>query len=163
MKHTPEAAALTDLILEVFQLNGQLLTTGDRLSKTLGLTSARWQVLGSIDLAGHPLSVAQIGRRMGVSRQAVQRVANDLEALGFVTFESNPDHIRAKLVVPTAKGRKALNRITAIQIEWSNALAKGMDAARLSEAVEVVRESRLRCVTTETTPMNAKEQCKCAD
>lgn len=157
MKRTPEADAITGLILEVFRLNGQLLHEGDRLSQPLGLTSARWQVLGAIGIAGHPMSVAQIGRRMGVSRQAVQRIANDLEALGFIAFKNNPDHARAKLVEPTAKGSKALKRIENIQAEWSNALAKGLDVARLGEAVELMRELRVRCETTEIQLMNTKE------
>ena len=156
MKHSSEAAVLTDLILEVFRLNGQLLIAGDQLTKPLGLTSARWQVLGAIDLAGHPMTVAQISRRMGVSRQSVQRIANDLVDLGFVAFEENPDHVRAKLIIPTAKGREALKRISAIQIEWSNALAKGTDAARLIETVELLRALQVRCETTETAAMNAE-------
>lgn len=145
MKRTPEASALTELILEVFRLNGQLLSAGDRLTKPIGLTSARWQILGALELAGQSLTVPQIGRRMGISRQAVQRITNDLEGLGFITFESNPDHARAKLVVPTTKGREALNHIDAMQIEWSNDLTKGMDVTGLSKAVDVIREMRSRC------------------
>lgn len=145
MKRTSQANAMTELILEVFRLNGQLLSAGDRLTKPIGLTSARWQVLGAVGLAGQPLTVPQIGRRMGISRQAVQRIANDLASLGFITFESNPDHARAKLVVPTSKGREALSDIEVMQIEWSNDLTKGMDATRLSKAVDVIREMRSRC------------------
>ncbi len=156
IKHTSEAAALTDLILEVFRLNGQLLAAGDRLTKPVGLTSARWQVLGAIDLAGHPMTVAQIARRMGVSRQSVQRIANDLVGLDFVTFENNPDHVRAKLIILSAKGREALEHINAVQIEWSNALAGGMDAARLIGALEVLRKLRLRSETNETALMSAE-------
>ena len=37
---------ITDLILETFRLNGQLLAAGDALVSDVGLTSARWQVLG---------------------------------------------------------------------------------------------------------------------
>jgi hypothetical protein len=40
---------ITDLILETFRLNGELLTAGDRLVADLSLTSARWQVLGAVD------------------------------------------------------------------------------------------------------------------
>lgn len=145
MKRTLEADAMTELILEVFRLNGQLLEAGDRLTKPFGLTSARWQVLGAIELAGQPLTVPQIGRQMGISRQAVQRVANDLASLGFITFENNPDHARAKLLVPTNKGQEALIKIDIGQIEWSNDLAQGLDAARLNEALVVLREWRSRC------------------
>ncbi|MCC2111613.1 MAG: MarR family transcriptional regulator [Hyphomicrobiales bacterium] len=151
MIHTPEAEAVTQLILEVFRLNGQLLDAGDRLTKPLGLTSARWQVLGAIDLAGQPLTVPQIGRRMGVSRQAVQRVANDLEAAGFVAFKDNPDHARAKLVALTKKGQDSMDRVGARHIEWSNELADGMEAGRLTAAVEMLRELRLRCEQVEIT------------
>jgi DNA-binding MarR family transcriptional regulator len=51
---------------------------------------------------------------MGLTRQAVQRVANELEANGFVRFAPNPHHQRAKLVMLTRKGeaayRSAMNR-----------------------------------------------------
>ncbi len=142
---TPEADAMTELILEIFHLNGQLLLEGDRLTEPLGLTSARWQVLGAVELASHPMSVAQISRRMGLSRQAVQRVANDLEGQGFINFENNPDHVRAKLIVPTKKGQKVLRKIAVIQAKWSNALAKGIGKARLIDTLEVLTEIKSRC------------------
>ena len=157
MNRTPEAIALTSLILEVFRLNGQLLSQGDRLTEPLGLTSARWQVLGAIELASRSMSVAQIGRRMGLSRQAVQRVANDLEARGFIRFENNPDHARAKLIVPTAKGREALKRIDSIQIEWSNKLVKGLDLSRLDDAVKLLGDLQARCEAMETTLLETEE------
>jgi hypothetical protein len=53
--HTPAGAATTELILETFRLNGLLLEAGDRLVADIGLTSARWQVLGAIALAPVPL------------------------------------------------------------------------------------------------------------
>ena len=43
--------ALTGLVIEVFRLNGDLLAAGDALVGDLGLTSARWQVLGAIALS----------------------------------------------------------------------------------------------------------------
>src|SRR5205814_345438 len=55
---------VTELILEVFRLNGRLLAAGDRLVADLGLTSARWQVLGAIALASSPMPVAWIARNM---------------------------------------------------------------------------------------------------
>ena len=152
MKRTAEASVLTELILEIFRLNGQLLAAGDHLTKPVGLTSARWQVLGTIELAGHPLSVAQASRRIGVSRQSVQRIANDLQALGFITFEINPDHARAKLITPTNKGRDALAQINSIQIEWSNALAQGLDLAGLRNAADVLNTVAQRCDKTSTRP-----------
>jgi DNA-binding MarR family transcriptional regulator len=150
MTHSPQATALTELILEIFRTNGQLLAVGDELTHPLGLTSARWQVLGAIDIAAQPMTVAQIGRRMGLSRQSVQRIANDLEEFGFITFEDNPDHARAKLLVPTSKGDDALTQIGITQTRWSNALAEGMETEQLTQAASLLRDIQKRCDSTGT-------------
>ena len=46
VKRTPAGEALTQLMLDLFRLNSLTLTAGDRLVADLGLTSARWQILG---------------------------------------------------------------------------------------------------------------------
>ena len=140
--HTPQGTVLTGLILETFRLNGLLLAAGDRLTSDLGLSSARWQVMGAIDEA--PLPVAQIARNMGLTRQAVQRVANVLADEGLVEFTENPDHRRAKLARLTAGGRAVLEEISGRQIEWSNRLAEGLDAEEIEEALRVMRTLRPR-------------------
>ena len=55
ISRTPSAEAFTQLILETFRFNGQLLAAGDRLTKELNLSSALWQVLGAIDEAPLPV------------------------------------------------------------------------------------------------------------
>ena len=82
--------ALTGLVIEVFRVNGDLLATGDAMVHDLGLTSARWQVLGAIALSPVPLPVAHIARNMGLTRQAVQRNVDDMRADGLVRLEPNP-------------------------------------------------------------------------
>jgi len=139
---TPQGTVLTGLILETFRLNGLLLAAGDRLTSDLGLSSARWQVMGAVDEASLP--VAQIARNMGLTRQAVQRVANVLADEGLVEFAENPDHRRAKLVRLTAGGRAALEDISRRQIEWSNRLAEGLDAEAIEEALAVLSVLRRR-------------------
>jgi len=137
--HTPEGAALTELVLEVFRLNGALLADGDRLVGDIGLTSARWQVIGAAALSPVPLPVAAIARNMGLTRQAVQRVANDLERAGFVRFAPNPHHQRAKLVVLTASGTAAYRAATARQAPWANRIAACLDQRRIRATRAVLR------------------------
>src|ERR1700756_1256876 len=50
-KRTPAGEALTNLMLDLFRLSSRLLTVGDRLAAGLGLTSARWQILGALTYA----------------------------------------------------------------------------------------------------------------
>ena len=135
---------ITDLILEIFRLNGELLTAGDRLVADLSLTSARWQVLGAIGLAQVPLPVAHIARNMGLSRQAVQRLVNDLAGQGVVDFAHNPHHLRAKLVVLTTRGEDIFAAAMQRQGPWAEALAEGLTGPEIDTALRVLRALRDR-------------------
>ena len=136
--------AATELILETFRLNGALLEAGDALVAPLGLTSARWQVLGAIAAAPAPLPVAHIARNMGLSRQAVQRLVNEMARDRLVRLADNPHHQRARLVLMTERGRTAFDDAMARQRPWARKLARGLSAAQLTEACRVLRAVRDR-------------------
>jgi DNA-binding MarR family transcriptional regulator len=143
-RRTPAGEAVTELILEVFRLNGRLLVAGDRLVSRLGLTSARWQVLGAIALAPRAEPVAWLARSMGLSRQGVQRIVNELAAEGYVALEPNPHHRRANLVVLTEQGRKAFAAVDRLQTPWVNALAQGLRIEDVAAAKRTVAALRRR-------------------
>jgi DNA-binding MarR family transcriptional regulator len=144
LRHTATAAALTELMLETFRLNGRLLAAGDKLVAPIELTSARWQVIGAVAMAGRPLPVAHIARNMGLARQSVQRVVNDLERARMVCFAPNPHHRRAKLVELTEKGRKAYDEASALQTRWANTLAAGIKQSDAENALAVMRTLRAK-------------------
>ena len=125
-KRTPAGETLTGLILDLFRLNSLLVTAGDRLVAGLGLTSARWQILGAVAAAERPEPVAWLARNMGANRQNVQRIINDLHEQGLVAFETNPHHRRAQLVVLTDEGRQTFDAAMRTQAPWINALAEGL-------------------------------------
>ncbi len=137
-------AAITDLVLETFRLNGRLLAAGDALVGDLGLTSARWQVLGAIALSAVPLSVAQIARNMGLTRQAVQRLANEMQGDGLVRFAPNPHHQRAKLVLLTPAGKMAFAAVMKRQSAWATELGRGLNAKPIETAAVMLRTIRQR-------------------
>lgn len=145
MKRTAAGIALTELIMETFRLNGKLLEEGNNLTAPLGLTSARWQVLGAIEAEKRPMTVAQIARHMGLTRQAVQRIANELEKLNFITFERNPDHKRAKLVALTDFSKRCLQALDQRQIEWVNALADNIPEVEVKQASALLSKIGARC------------------
>src|SRR5215510_5469447 len=125
-KRTAAGTALTDLILDLFRLNSRMLVAGDRLVAGLGLTSARWQILGTIVAADRPQPVAWLARDLGAARQNVQRIVNDLVEEGFVALAPNPHHRRAPLVVLTDEGRSTYDAAMRQQVPWINALADGL-------------------------------------
>lgn len=138
-------ANVTELILAVFRLNGRLLAAGDALVEDIGLTSARWQVLGAVALAPAPQPVAHIARDMGLARQSVQRVVDALIAEGLLRLATNPHHSRARLVLLTETGAALHDAARARQIPWARALAEGIDADSMPRATELLRtlEARL--------------------
>lgn len=136
------SAAVTALILETFRLNGRLLAAGDALVRDLELSSARWQVLGAVAAAPLPLSVAQVARSMGLTRQAVQRLVNDMESDGLLRFAANPNHQRAKLVVMTSRGEAAYSAAMKRQAPWAQALAQGLTAQQIAGATVILKQLR---------------------
>ena len=121
-----------------------MLAAGDRLVADLGLTSARWQILGAIVAAERPQPVAWLARDMGANRQNVQRIVNDLEKEGLVRFEPNPHHRRAQLVVLTEKGGRIFDAAMGLQAPWANTLAEGLAVEDLQTAHRVTKALRLK-------------------
>ena len=130
-KRTPAGEALTALMLDLFRLDSLLLTSGDRLVAGLGLTSARWQILGAIVAAGRPQPVAWLARDLGANRQNVQRIVNYLQEEGLVALETNPHHRRAQLVVITDKGKRTFDAAMELQAPWINGLSEGLSVKEI--------------------------------
>jgi DNA-binding MarR family transcriptional regulator len=141
-KRTPAGDALTSLMLDLFRLNSLVLTAGDRLVARLGLTSARWQILGGIVTAGRPQPVAWLARNLGANRQNVQRIINDLHKEELVAFEANPHHRRAQLVVLTDKGRQTFDAAMRLQAPWINSLSDGLSVKDIETVHRVIAALR---------------------
>ena len=129
-----------DLVISVFALNGRMIETGNQLTRHIGLTTASWQVIGALGYSPVPLPVAHIARNMGLSRQSVQRVVDLLDAKGFVRFEPNPHHQRAKLVVLTTSGRAALYAAEAAEEPLNKAVLEQVGGERVASAISVLTE-----------------------
>lgn len=138
MERNIKHEALKSLILEIFQANGQLLAEGDRLSAEMGLTGARWQVMGALNIAQHPLTVAQIARRMGLQRQSVQRLTDILVEQKLLAYHPNPEHKRAKLVAFTTRGREVIGKMEQIHRQWSSGILGDFSLEDLQQATALI-------------------------
>jgi len=139
MQHTREGHLFTDLVLEVFKLSGLLVTAGDELTQELGLTSARWKVLGALANAESPMTVSQIATSMGQTRQGVQRLSNEMEKEGILEYQENPYHKKAKLVAMTAKGKALYLALEQKQVPWANENSAEISSQDMEVALGVLR------------------------
>ena len=108
------------IVLNVFKLNGIFIKAADCLTKGSELTSARWQILGTVLHEQH--TVAAIARSMGLARQSVQRIADVLVSEGLAEFLPNPAHRRAKLLSSTEKGLNTIKNIRPKVVAWAEAV-----------------------------------------
>jgi DNA-binding MarR family transcriptional regulator len=131
-ERTPAGDVLTSLILPVIQLRALFTRAGERIARAGGQTLARWLVLETVHSA--PMTVAQVARALGLTRQSVQRIADLLERDGFTEYVENPEHQRSKLIRLTASGRNRVRRIQAAQSEWANRLGAEIGEADLRRA-----------------------------
>lgn len=134
---TESVEALSGLHHACGKALGALSSAGDDLVADLGLSTARVQLLEVLAASG-PRSVSQISRGLGLSRQAVQRVADDLAALDLAVYRRNPDHARAQLLAMTEQGKVAQVEAARRKALWLASLAQGLTPAWLEMATELM-------------------------
>lgn len=124
---------LSDIFLKIFRLNGRLLDHGDHLTAPLGLTSARWQTLGAVAMAGEPLTAPQIAEIMGLTRQGARKQLAVLVEGGFLSRWPNPRHERSLLYELTDQGRRAFLTARQRHGQWADGLTAGLTAQTLKQ------------------------------
>jgi DNA-binding MarR family transcriptional regulator len=135
---------LAGLVDEVLRFHGRLLTATAGLGADEGLTGAQLLVLTTVVRAGRPPTVPQIGRSLGHSRQAVQRLVDMLVERGLVETADNPDHKRARLLVATPAGHAAYESGDRRSRTWAARVTEGIDPEELAAAVGTLRSLRHR-------------------
>jgi DNA-binding MarR family transcriptional regulator len=147
-EETPAAAALTEVVLTTFRLNGRLMDAAQHMAAEGDLTAAWWQVLGGV--LDEPRTVADIGRRMGMTRQGVQRIADLLTDRGLAEYRENKAHRRAKLLACTEAGYWAIRRIALAQHPWADRIGSAVGTDDLRTALTILQ--RLVTVLEEEEP-----------
>lgn len=106
----PDFEMFSLLVADVFDAAGVLRRYGERIAAAAGQTQARWQLLSVVSVGEWTIPMA--ADRLGTSRQAVQRIANDLVADELAVFEGNPRHRRSPFLRLTDSGSEVLAAIT---------------------------------------------------
>jgi DNA-binding MarR family transcriptional regulator len=119
MAHSPKRKLFLDLVRAIFRINSLLLADGDRMAEGVGLTSARWKVIGAVALSSAGITVPGIARSLGQSRQAVQRITDVMQTDGLIRYVENPRHKRSALVQLTDQGQQVYLSLRNVQDPWA--------------------------------------------
>ncbi len=137
-KKTPASNALTDLIRTVLRMNATVQKSGTRLMRGTGITNARWQTLSELFALSKRVTVSELARHMGLTRQAVQRLADDMADDGLVEFAENPGDARSMHLLLTEAGRATYHDALEREWQWTNAIAEDFDVEQIQNAVALL-------------------------
>lgn len=129
---TDAAHAFVTLLDELHRTRGRTVAAFSRIRAEAGLTEMEGIVLAAVVRAQRAPTVSQIGRSLGHARQVVQRAADVLAGRGLVAFEDNPDHKRAKLLLPTDEGKAMQASHDAKGLDFARQLTSGLDGATIA-------------------------------
>ena len=104
-----DSAAGMAAVVSVMRAEQIFLSRASTILRPLGLTFARYQVLGMLRWAG-PLTLGAIGHRLWITPGTVTSSVDRLEAADLCRRASHPTDARATLLEITAKGRRLFDR-----------------------------------------------------
>ena len=103
------SAAGMAAVVSVMRAEQILLSQATTILRPLGLTFARYQVLGMLRWTG-PLTLGKLGDRLWITPATVTNAIDRLEAAGLCRRLSHPDDARSTLAEITTKGSRLFDR-----------------------------------------------------
>jgi DNA-binding MarR family transcriptional regulator len=137
----PRDEELARLFDETVLLYLRLTALAARLHGGGPLSGPRRTVLAGLADSG-PQTVAQMARVRSQSRQRFQPLINALIADGLVEAVPNPAHRQSPLMVITARGRRAVARMRAIEAKGRREMQVTASARQVAAATAVLRDVR---------------------
>jgi len=104
-----DSAAGMAAVVSVMRAEQIFLRRATDVLRPLGLTFARYQVLGMLRWAG-PLTLGAVGHRLWITPGTVTSSVDRLEAADLCRRASHPTDARATLLEITARGRRLFDR-----------------------------------------------------
>lgn len=134
MTKAEKMTALTAAVRAVFN---RLKALGDALHGDLEVTAAMRAVMETLSTEG-AMTVPQIARLKGVTRQHIQLLADALVEAGLATVKENPAHRRSSLIALTDKGKRTFAKMRAREIPVVANIANEFDAHDLDRAAALL-------------------------
>ncbi len=134
MTKAEKMTALTAAVRAVFN---RLKAFADDLHGDLEVTAAMRAVMETLAAEG-AMTVPQIARLKGVTRQHIQLLADALGQGGLATVKENPAHRRSSLIGLTDKGKRTFAKMRAREVPVVASIANEFEAQDLERATALL-------------------------
>lgn len=145
---------ISPLALHVFRAHQSLSGVGDALTAPWGMTSAKWKVLGAVELSDAPPTATGIGRIMGLTRQAATKQIGMLVNHGLLAPHDNPLDARAAVYTLSPEGKAAYLAISSAWASHVEVMRASIGDKEIASALKVLEQLvlQLEKVQGSTTP-----------
>jgi DNA-binding MarR family transcriptional regulator len=109
------------------RFRSELFAAAENEQGFAGLRYPHLQIWGNVGVSG--IRLTELADRANLSLAACSELVNELQTLGYLERRTDPSDGRAKLILPTARGRRVLDRageeVAAMEQRWRNRLPEG--------------------------------------
>jgi len=121
---------MRQLLLRASRIVNRHVVAGVQARGYSGLRSTHTTLLSNIDLAGS--SVTEAAERAGITKQAMGRLAAELEETGYIQIEADPKDARVRVLRLTAEGSKLMLDSLDVMAELEQRYASMIGGKRLT-------------------------------
>ena len=141
MISSDKAAAL---VLALMRVNSPLKIIMKSLMEQVGLSVNEWRVVHTIARSHPAFTASDIGRRLRLPRQTIQRIADDLKRRGLLEFKPNPDHKKASILALSETGRSVYAAANRRQYDFGEWLSQDLSAAEVATTLGLLEKLEIR-------------------
>lgn len=134
MTKAEKMTALTTAVRAVFN---RLKAVADDMHGDLEVTAAMRAVMETLAAEG-AMTVPQIARVKGVTRQHIQLLADALVEAGLAAVKENPAHRRSSLIALTDKGKRTFAKMRAREVPLVSSIANEFEAQDIDRATAIL-------------------------
>ena len=128
-------------VVSIMRAEQIFLTQATEILRPLGLTFARYQVLGMLRWTG-PLTLGKLGDRLWITPATVTSSIDRLEVAGLCRRLSHPDDARSTLAEITAKGSRVFDKaVEELNVKLFGSV--GLSGEELDQLVRLINKIRV--------------------
>jgi DNA-binding MarR family transcriptional regulator len=125
---------MRQLLLRASRIVNRHVVEGLQVRGYSGLRSTHTTLLSNIDLAGS--SVTEAAERAGITKQAMGRLASELEETGYIQIETDRNDARVRVVRLTEVGSKLMLDSLDVMAELEDRYARVIGDKRLTAILQ---------------------------